>query len=154
MSLYISRLDHSRWNERGYDRMMFLSQLQSTISDQACVPHLPTTTFYLVFNQDWASGHFPMPGHLRRTVCQLTFRTHLTSQLSRNFKRLTYSYLTVHSKWTMYFAVGNFCIWRITNLFCNVMQCNLLNKCIVTIFTSVNNVERREIMKEREREQN
>ena len=63
---------------------MFLSQLQSTIADQACVPHLPTTTFYLVFNQDWASGHFPMPGHLRETVYQLTFRTYLTPQLSRN----------------------------------------------------------------------
>jgi len=64
--------------------LMFLSQLQSTISDQACVPHLPATTFFLVFNQDWASGHFPMPGHLRGTVCQLTFRTYLTPQLSRN----------------------------------------------------------------------
>ena len=63
--------------------LMFLSQLQSTISDQACVPHLPTTIFYLVFNQDWASGHFPMPGHLRGTVCQLKFRTYPTPQLSR-----------------------------------------------------------------------
>ena len=44
---------------------IFLSQLQNTISDLGCVRHLPTTTFYLNFNQDGASGHFPMSGHLR-----------------------------------------------------------------------------------------
>jgi len=66
-----------------FDRM-FLSQLQSKISDQACVPHLPATTLFLVSNQDWASGHFPMPGHLRGTVYQLTFRTYPTPQVLRN----------------------------------------------------------------------
>jgi len=69
---------------------MFLSQLQSTITDQACVPHLPTTIFYLVFNQDSASGHFPnagplswnsLPADLQNIPDTLTFKKRLKTFL-------------------------------------------------------------------------
>jgi len=39
---------------------MFLSQLQSAIADQALIAlviYQQLTIFYLVFNQNWASGH-------------------------------------------------------------------------------------------------
>jgi len=69
---------------------MFWSQQQSTVSDQASVPHLPTTIFYLVFNQDWASRAFSyagpivwnsLPAHIQNMPDTSTFKKRLMTYL-------------------------------------------------------------------------
>jgi len=56
---------------------MFLSQLQSTIFDQVCVPYLP-------YQQLHSTSSPVKIIFLCRATYQLTFRTYLTPQLSRN----------------------------------------------------------------------